>query len=535
LPTSTPPASDEAARRAFEGKFARARQLILAGNAVAARALNDELLAERPDHCGALIQRSRLESDEDNYGLAREYTLSAFRSGATNKRQCLLLLRRLRLFNLIPELRQFLEGLSPEFMADADIALSAVKSYELINDPDSVLRIAAHVSKDGFSSADLEASVGHAMLNLGRFEEAEKRFQASLVLDPGHAAAWWHLSRLRKHTVDHNHIDQLREKLSDSDNPHRTALLGFALHRELDDLEDYAAAAQALDLACSSMRKVVDYDAKEDERLFAALQALPTEATQDAATNEDPSFTPVFIVGMHRSGTTLLEHLLAGHGDVSPGGELQDFPAQLRLAADHHSASEVDLRIIEASNQFDFAAIGKGYLDNVEWRSNGRRFVTDKLASNFLNLGFILRALPHAKILHMSRDPMETCFSNLREPFSQSACRYSYDQVELAGYYRQYYALMRHWRKRFPGRIHDVTYTSLATDPAAELKRVTSYLGIEFQASMLDTGAGNRSVNTASAVQVRQKPGLPLRPKWQPYREYLTPLSWRLSEVGQRY
>jgi hypothetical protein len=94
---------------------------------------------------------------------------------------------------------------------------------------------------------------------------------------------------------------------------------------------------------------------------------------------------------------------------------------------------------------------------------------------------------------------------------------------------------MQHWRKRFPGRIHDVTYTSLATDPAAELKRVTNYLGIEFQASMLDGGAGNRSVNTASAVQVRQKPGLPLRPKWQPYREYLTPLSWRLADVGQRY
>lgn len=535
MPTSSLPAAPEAASRAFESKFAQARQLIISGNKAAARALNDELLAERPDHCGALIQRSRLESDDDHYRLAREYTLSAFRSGAANKRQCLLLLRRLRMFNLIPELRQFIEALPAEFAADADIALSAIKSCELINDPHSVLKIAAGIAGQGSSSADLKAAVGLAMLNLGRFDEAEERFQSALSQDPGHAAAWWNLSRLRKHDAGRNHVDQLRKELSRSNNPHRSALLGFALHRELDDLEDYTAATEALDRACSSMRKAVDYDAREDERLFSALQALPAEGSRDAATDEAPRFTPVFIVGMYRSGTTLLEHLLAGHDEVSAGGEHYDFAAQLRLAADHHCPTEVDLRIVEASDRFDYAAIGKGYMDSVEWRRRGRRFVTDKLASNFLNLGFILRALPHARILHMSRDPMETCFSNLREPFSQSACRYSYDQTELGGYYRQYYALMQHWRKRFPGRIHDVTYTSLATDPAAELKRVTNYLGIEFQASMLDGGAGNRSVNTASAVQVRQKPGLPLRPKWQPYREYLTPLSWRLADVGQRY
>jgi hypothetical protein len=94
---------------------------------------------------------------------------------------------------------------------------------------------------------------------------------------------------------------------------------------------------------------------------------------------------------------------------------------------------------------------------------------------------------------------------------------------------------MQHWRRRFPGRIHDVTYTALATNPVAELKRICAYLGIEFNASMIDAEGRTRAVNTASAVQVRNKPSLPLQPKWQPYREYLTPLAWRLSDVGQRY
>jgi hypothetical protein len=238
---------------------------------------------------------------------------------------------------------------------------------------------------------------------------------------------------------------------------------------------------------------------------------------------------------MHRSGTSLLEHLLAGHDEICPAGELYDFTSQLRYAADHHCNTELDSHIVEASGDFDFAEIGRGYLEAVDWRRNGQRFVTDKLPSNFLNIGFILRALPNAKILHMSRDPIETCFSNLRLPFSDKTCRYSYEQTELADYYRMYFGLMRFWHQHFPGRIHDVTYTALATDPESELRRVASYLGTDFQPSMLDTGKTERSVNTASAVQIRQKPSLSLRPQWQPYREHLTPMIWRLSDVGQRY
>jgi hypothetical protein len=283
------------------------------------------------------------------------------------------------------------------------------------------------------------------------------------------------------------------------------------------------------------MKKVVAYSADGDERLFALLKSLPTDAIGRNTGPVDAPFTPVFIVGMHRSGTTLLEQLLSGHDDICAGGELYDFTSQLRFSADHHCNTELDLQIVQASGDFDYGAIGKGYLESVGWRRSGQRFFTDKLPSNFLNIGFILRALPGAKILHMSRDPMETCFSNLREPFSETTCRYSYDQTELANYYRQYFSLMQHWRQRFPGRIHDVTYAALATDPVAELKRVTAYLGTDFQPAMLDTESVSRSVNTASAVQVRQKLGLPLRPKWQAYRDYLTPLSWRLSEVGQRY
>jgi tetratricopeptide (TPR) repeat protein len=535
LPTTAAPAPAEAETRAFNEKFARARDLVLAKNRTAARALSDELLAERPDHCGALIQRSKLEFDDDHYRLAREYTLSAFRAGATNKRQYMRLLRRLRLFNLIPEFHRLATQLPAALANDVDVAILVANLYESINEPEAALAAAMRAASPTPGPANLESAIGLAQLNLGCFNEAERHLRACLELEPGHAAAWWHLSRLRKSDTG-DCVDRLRGAISRSNDPRDTALMAFALHRELDGLEDHAAAAQALDLACSSMRKVVNYDAQADERLFAALKTLPADDAVHRDKRQDPPpFTPIFIVGMQRSGTTLLERLLAGHDDICAGGELHEFPAQLRFAADHHCGAEIDFRIVDASRRFDYAAIGDGYTEAVDRRRHGQRFVTDKLPSNFLNLGMILRALPHAKILHMSRDPVETCFSNLREPFSESICRYSYDQADLAKYYRQYFSLMQHWRQRFPGRIHDVTYTSLATDPAAELKRATAYLGIEFRPSMADVEAGNRIAGTASAFQVREKPSLPLRPEWQPYREYLTPMIWRLSDVGQRY
>lgn len=518
-----------------ESKLAQARKLITVGDLPGARAINDSILAQQLHHPGALIQRSRLESIDDNYRLAREYALSAYRTGVHNKRQCMYLLRRLKTFNLVAELHDFIPRLPPELLHDVDVANLISFLFQALNQPQRALEYALQAAERNPASASLQSEIGLALLNLGRFDEAERHLLECLRISPDHAPAWWHLSRLRKHSTDSNHVDELQREISRANEPRSTALLAYALHRELDELGDHAKAAPALELACASMRKVVAYSAGEDERLFAMLKSLPTEVTGRLAGPTDAPFTPVFIVGMHRSGTTLLEQLLSSHDDICSGGELYDFTSQLRFSADHHCSAELDLQIIQASGDFDYDAIGKGYLNSVDWRRSGQRFVTDKLPSNFLNIGFILRALPGARILHMSRDPMETCFSNLREPFSETTCRYSYDQTELANYYRQYFTLMQHWRQRFPGRIHDVTYAALATDPAAELRRVTAYLGIEFQPAMLDTESASRSVSTASAVQVRQKPGLPLQPKWQPYRDYLTPLAWRLSEVGQRY
>ena len=226
---------------------------------------------------------------------------------------------------------------------------------------------------------------------------------------------------------------------------------------------------------------------------------------------------------MHRSGTTLLEQLLDGHSQVQGIGELYDFTAQMRYATDHHCRGVIDATIAERAGGVDYRAVGEGYLAGLEWRLGERRCFTDKLPSNFLNLGFICSALPQARILHMVRDPLEVCFSNLRELFSD-ANPYSYDQRELAAYYRQYQRLMAHWRAQWGDRILDIEYTELTRDPETVMRRVTAFCGLEFEPAMMALGARTRGVATASAVQVRQ--GIVAReaPKWKPYEGYLQPL-----------
>ncbi|MGY3265098.1 hypothetical protein ACVWZN_001171 [Lysobacter sp. HA35] len=159
----------------------------------------------------------------------------------------------------------------------------------------------------------------------------------------------------------------------------------------------------------------------------------------------------------------------------------------------------------------------------MEWRLGSERWFTDKLPSNFLNIGYIANALPHAKILHMVRDPVETCFSNLRELFSD-ANPYSYDLEELAHFHGQYRRLMAHWHHAFPGRILDVDYGRLTREPEVVMREVAHFCGLDFDPSMTHTRASKRSVATASAVQVRE--GIQVRgiPKWAPYERQLQPL-----------
>lgn len=474
-------------------------------------------VSEHPD---ALLHLSYIESNAGNYRLARSYALRACAVRPRAPATVVRLLSRLRNFNEMGAIHQFIDqspillDLDPQGLQIVSAQLSYMGEQEgALRYLDKAVALRPEISQLLLARAQVKVF-------LGQFDAAEQDLAKCLKLSPGMPNAWWTLAGLRKQTSESNHVDRLRSLLASRPySAKEKTYLYYALHKELDDLGDIPGAAQALDSACKAQRSELKYSDAQTRSLFRQLRSLPTAGRSSAKAE----FTPVFVVGMYRSGTTLLEQLIGGNPHVLNAGELQDMTACMRNAVDHYCHGVIDETVVARAKGVDFTGVGNQYLDGVRWRLGGHTHITDKWPPNTMNVGFICQALPDAKIIHMTRDPVETCFSNLREMYS-GAAQYSYDQAELASYYLQYQALMRHWHDRFPGRILDVDYARLTSDTEQVMREVSAFCGFSFLPTMLDPRSASRSVATASAVQVRGPVVSRPKAKWEPYREYLQPL-----------
>ena len=368
----------------------------------------------------------------------------------------------------------------------------------------------------------------------GRMAAAEADLRKCLRLEPGMTKAYRALSKLPKTAATTQELSAMRALASRvAAGSQDEVFLRFALFNRLDQLERHDEAWQELAWGCQAKHRLVAFDADATGRFFEALQQVPAAQPVGPVSLDQaaPTPTPIFIVGMHRSGTTLLERILGSHTKVAAGGELYDFPAQLRWAIGRHFAGSSDIAVVERMQEVDFPEVGRRYLEQVNWRAAGKPWLIDKLPSNFLNIGFIDRALPQARVIHMQRNAMDTCFSNLKELFS-NACAYSYDQLELADYYAQYRRLMAHWRQVAPEFILDVSYEELARDPQGQAERILAFCGLEWEPGCIETGSNAGAVNTASSAQVRE----PIHQRgieaWRRYETHLGPLAARLKAHG---
>lgn len=489
-----------------------------------------ELLRRFPADAGAWIQLSYAESFRGKYRDAREAALSAAGSRPATASVAADVIARLRTFNEVRVLRDYLGLIGPPSRMPIPLLLAAAAQFSYLNDQSSALALLDEARRADPDFPTTLIARAQILTYLGRFEEAEREVVRSQRRAPQIALGWSLLANLRRQSVDSNHVDAIRGLLAQPGRkPLDQTYLASALHKELDDLGDIDGAWQALEQACKTKRATLKYASADSRSLVDGLIALPTAIPAPAL--DAPAHVPVFIVGMHRSGTTLLEQLLDGSPQVQGVGELYDFTSAMRYATDHHCKGVIDRTVVERATDVDFADAGRRYLDGMAWRLGGERFFTDKLPSNFLNIGFICQALPQARILHMVRDPLETCFSNLRELFSE-ANPYSYDQLELADFFIQYRRLMAHWHAAYPGRILDVDYAELTRDPEAVMRRVAAFCGIDYLDAMSDPRSSSRAVSTASAVQVRDRVVRREVPKWAPYAKHLQPLIAALRQGG---
>lgn len=378
----------------------------------------------------------------------------------------------------------------------------------------------------------------HAMLLQfsGKFAEAEQSLVGCLQRWPDYGDAAVLLANLRRQTPTANHLDLLRECQSHLPNStaarHQFTRAEFesAQFKVLDDLGRYDEAWSALERSNAIMHELNPYDAAGEVAVTDALVAasqLGTSGTDTSPPHAGP--TPIFIVGLPRSGTTLLGHMLAAHPEVASAGEINDFLSQLRWMTDVPPAGiQGLLRVIERAPGIDFAQLGARYLRQTQWRAQGKRFYVDKLPINVRMVPFIRRALPHAPILHMVREPMDVCFSNLKVMFG-NASAYCYEQKALAHYYKQYLRLTNHWRSALPDAMLDVPYASLVSDPQTMLQSVLGYCGLSFEEECLHPERNPEPVATQSSTQVREPIHSRAVGEWRHYAKYLEPLRLALE------
>ncbi|MGA7296839.1 MAG: sulfotransferase [Rhodanobacteraceae bacterium] len=374
----------------------------------------------------------------------------------------------------------------------------------------------------------------HGMLLqfVGRITEAREILDSCVHRWPAFGSAALTLARLQRQTAESQHLDYLRDQLEHvPPNTLDHASFEFALFKELDDLGRYDEAWPALGRANAIMHARNPYDEEGDERVInETIRVCGHEALGTADTCDDfDGPVPIFIVGPPRSGTTLLDRMLGNHPAITSAGELGDFLHQWRWMANLAGARPQDfIDGLRRTNDFDFRQLGARYLKQTQWRANGSPYFIDKMPNNLTLIGFIKRALPHAKILCMTRDPMAVCFSNFKAMFGDRSA-HSYDLQLLGRFHQLLTRIHDHWQTTMPGAVLDVPYAALVKKPEAVIRQVLEFCGLEFAPECLDPTRNAAPVSTPSSAQVREAIHGRGVDEWRHYEAHLAPLKVSLG------
>lgn len=363
---------------------------------------------------------------------------------------------------------------------------------------------------------------------LGRLPEAEASCDRAIEADRGDFSSYLLRSELRVQTSAFNHVDELAARLAEgSEDTRAQMLLGYAIAKELDDLGRFDEAFQWFSTAAQARRSRLSYDVAVDEqkmhRIRECFPSLPPDAPRSVDASAIDSTRFIFIVGLPRSGTTLVERILTGLPGVRSNGETDHFSSAL-LGAAPAQGGDVFARAALA----DPHEVARRYA-GLARKDDSADWIIEKLPMNYLYVGAILRALPDAKILWVRRSPLDSCFAMYRTLFGE-AYPFSYDFNDLARYFTAYEALMRHWQALAGERLHEVVYERLVADPAAEAASIARYCGLQWSPDALAIQRNKAVSLTASASQVRRPIYGTSSGRWRHYRAHLGALVDALRE-----
>ena len=382
--------------------------------------------------------------------------------------------------------------------------------------------------------ADFYFNSAASMQFAGHFAEAEQAYERAITLQPLMFKAHSALSTLRRQTSTDNHLKRLHELRSKVSGPRDQLHLGHAIAKEQEDLGHYEDAFKHLTWAKQAQSAAGSYSAQSDKELFAGVRQLFSQEVFDALRAGCDNPEPIFIVGMPRTGTTLVEQILSSHSQVYAAGELQNFPLQVNRLTGSSTDNAFNIETLEKSLQLESSVLGSAYIDSTRPRTGHSQHFIDKLPLNFVFLGLIKLALPNAKLVCLRRDPMDTCLSNYRQMFAVNFKHYKYnlDLLDCGRYYIQFDQLMQHWRKVMPGAVHEVEYEALVSRPKQVSRDLLAYCNLPWEEDCLSFHQRKTSVATPSAVQVRQGIYTTSVNRWQSYGDAMKPLYTLLKSAG---
>ncbi len=386
-------------------------------------------------------------------------------------------------------------------------------------------------------NAGIRFNFGTALTFLGDIAGAERELEAAIGLNPHHWRAHHSLSQLRRQTPESNHIERLATLARQATGKvTATTFLNMALAKEYEDIGDYDRAFEHCVAGKGAPKDMLRYSRAREKALFDALAAgFPEPHAAQAARGSDAT-APIFIVGMPRTGTTLVDRIVSSHPLVQSAGELHNFPSVWKraLGGQAFEMFNPDHILRASAHGVGWRRLGDDYVSSTRPFTGATPFFTDKLPHNFLYLGYIACALPAAKIICVRRHPLDTCLSNFRQLFGpeSSYFDYSYDLLDIGHYYILFDRLMAHWKQAFPGRILEVRYEALVTEQERVSREIVDHCGLEWDEACLAFEKNASPVATASAVQVRAPVYTSALGRWKRYGARLEPLREMLEDAG---
>lgn len=381
-------------------------------------------------------------------------------------------------------------------------------------------------------TASFRFNLATSLTFVGDLDGAAREYETCVGLDPRYWKAHLALAQLRRQSATSNHVDRLEPLLAQSGpDPQAQLYLNLALAKEYEDLGSYGDAFRHLSAGKRAGLLGRAYDFGRDEALFAAIESLFQGSVDGAA--GCASTEPIFVVGMPRSGTTLVDRILSSHPDVHSAGELQNFGVVAKRLSGSRTPQILDVETLRRAYDVPPSKLGEAYVASTRPGTSSRRRFTDKLPHNFLYAGFIARALPDARIVCLLRDPLDTCLGNFRQLFALSSpyYDYSFDLVATARYYVLFHRLIEHWQRILPN-FHIVQYESLVANQQAVTESLLAYCGLRWDERCLAFENNQAPVATASAVQVREPLNVKSIGRWKSYAVEMEPARRILVDAG---